>query len=127
MNRRIVVIEDEPDVQVMLRDIFESVGDSVLTIDHAGTALALLPESQADLILVDLMLPDLPGTYLAAQLRDAGHAHTAMIAVSADPVNLMSARRMGVFQELVRKPFDVDELLRLADTYSGRYITETAS
>jgi CheY-like chemotaxis protein len=110
----------------MLRDIFESVGDVVLTIDHAGTALALLPEAHADLILVDLMLPDQPGAHLAAQLREVGHAHTPMIAVSADPVNLSSARRLGVFQELVRKPFDIDELLRLADVYSGRYITETA-
>src|SRR5436305_13015756 len=93
MNRNIVVIEDELGLQTMLRDIFQSVGDTVLGFTHGGTAREILRDTSADLILVDLMLPDVPGTVLAAELRENGHEHTPMIALSADHVNVLFARR----------------------------------
>ena len=124
MRRHIVVVEDEIGVQSMLCDVIQSVGDTVLGVEHAGTALALLKNTNVDLIVIDLMLPDMPGTHLAAALREDGQTHTPMIAISADYANLLSARRSGLFQEVIRKPFDVDELLRLVDVHAGTYITQ---
>lgn len=124
MNRHIVVIEDELGLQTMLRDIFESEGDEVLGISHGGIAREILQGTPADLILIDLLLPDMPGTHLAAELRESGHAHTPMIALSADHMNVIFAQRSGLFQEALRKPFEVDELLAVADAYAGRYVTQ---
>jgi DNA-binding response OmpR family regulator len=127
LKRHIVVIEDEIGLQTMLRDIFESEGDTVLGITHGGIAREILRDTRADLILIDLVLPDMPGTHLAAELRENGHAHTPMVALSADHVNVLFAQRSGLFQEAMRKPFDVDELLAVADAYAGRYVTQPAS
>src|SRR5438105_2008525 len=120
----IAVIEDEPTLLAMIRDVLEAEGYDVLSITHGGTAQALLEHSPADLILIDLMLPDMPGSHLAAELRECGHKHTPMVAMSADQVNLLFAGRSGLFQEAIRKPFDIDELLILVDSYAGRYVTQ---
>jgi CheY-like chemotaxis protein len=119
VSRYIVVIEDEPAIQTLLRDVLECEGYSVLTIGHGGIAQELLRNRGADLILVDLMLPDIPGTQVCAWLRQHGHRHTPMIALSADNVGVAKAERTGLFQEAIRKPFDVDVLLDLIELYAG--------
>jgi DNA-binding response OmpR family regulator len=116
----IAVIEDEPEVQALLRDVLESEGHSVLTIAHGGTAQELLRDSRPDLILVDLMLPDLSGAQVCAWLRQHGHGSTPMIAMSADNIQLRKIQRSGLFQDAIRKPFDLDELLFLVDAYTRR-------
>jgi DNA-binding response OmpR family regulator len=120
----IAVVEDEPTLLAMIRDVLEAEGYSVLSITHGGTAHALLQHTPADLILIDLMLPDMPGSHLAAELRECGHMHTPMVAMSADQINVLFARNSGFFQEAIRKPFDIDELLTLVDAYAGRYVTQ---
>ena len=120
MSTHIVVIEDEPCVQALLRDVLEAEGISVLTIGHGGAAQALLPEIRPDLILIDLMLPDMSGMQVAAWLRQHGHATTPMVAMSADRMNVLRAERSRLFQGWLAKPFDLDELLGLIEAHAGR-------
>ena len=123
MSRHITVIEDDPLVQGLIRDVLESEGDTVLTVAHGGTAQAILDPTETDLILVDMMLPDMPGTQLAAALREKGCAHIPVIAMSADDVNLVFAKRSALFQDAIRKPFHIDELLDIVERHAGRYVT----
>jgi DNA-binding response OmpR family regulator len=123
VKQRVVVIEDEPVVQDLLRDVLEAEGYDVLGLATAGAARTLRPADVADLFLVDLMLPDGRGVQLAADLRESGFAHVPMVAMSADRLALLLASRSGLFQEAIAKPFDLYTLLDAVGAHVGQYVT----
>lgn len=112
-------------MQDMVRDVLEADGYEVVGIGHGGTAVALLAGWEPDLIVIDLMLPDTSGIRLAEQLRRNGQTHTPMIAMSADRIALLLAGRTGLFEATLPKPFDISELLDLAEQYTGRYMARS--
>jgi two-component system, OmpR family, response regulator len=123
VSGRIVVVEDEPYVQELLRDVLQAEGFSVVGLSHAQACRRAETVGEPDLILIDLMLPDMTGMQLAAELREIGHEHTPMVAISADRIALLFAARSGLFQDTVAKPFDLSTLLDSIQQYAGRYVT----
>jgi CheY-like chemotaxis protein len=69
------------------------------------------------LFLVDIMLPDVSGVQLASDLRRSGFPATPMVAMSASPFIVDTARQSSVFQEVLAKPFDFEELLTAIHRY----------
>lgn len=118
-----VVIEDEPLVQELLQDVFRAEGFTVTSVSYARAARRLDPAKSPDVILVDLMLPDMSGVQLAADLRENGFAHTPMIAMSADRIALLLAARSGLFQDTIAKPFELSTLVDMVGKYAGYYVT----
>src|SRR5690349_13203108 len=80
----VLIVEDEPEILIMLRDVLEEAGFVVQTASDGNTALALLARVRVALVLTDLMMPGVTGVQLAHQVR--GNPWTATI-----PVVLMSA------------------------------------
>jgi DNA-binding response OmpR family regulator len=119
----IAVVEDEPGISEMIRDLLTMHGFAVLTAPHANQLLDLDPNNPPDLILVDLMLPDFSGTKLAESLRRRGFGHTPMIAMSAAPLLLHLARCSGLFQDAVAKPFNIADLIDCIERHAGVYVT----
>lgn len=119
----IAVVEDELDLTEMIRDLLVMHGFEVITAPNAGQLLELDPNNPPDLILVDIMLPDFSGSKLAASLREAGFAHTPMIAMSAAPLLLHLASCSGLFQDTVAKPFNVADLIACIERHVGVYVT----
>lgn len=107
---RMLIVDDEPDLLALLCEIVEDAGHEVLGVSHANevTVKGMVPGS--DLVLVDLMLPDIDGITLARQLRRAGY-RGPIVAMSASTERLQQAATSGLFQDSLRKPFDVDDLL----------------
>lgn len=123
MNGRIVVIEDEPDVADLLRDVLEPEGYSVLHLSHPDETHKLEPEEAPDLILMDLMLPRLDGVKLAGLLRSRGFGPTPMVAMSASKIKLHLAAASGLFQDTLPKPFELTDLLACVEEYAGQYVS----
>lgn len=110
--RRVAVIDDEPELLGLLAQILEGEGYSVHIFSHPASVATLLhKEARPDLFLVDIMLPRITGIDLASLLNENGFARTPKIAMSASPERLEEARRSGLFQLTLEKPFDVRELL----------------
>jgi len=61
MPKKILVVEDEPGIQLSISDELESAGYQVLTAGDGQTALAVAGREKPDLILLDIMLPVLDG------------------------------------------------------------------
>lgn len=109
MTSRIVVVEDEVELLQMIQYALENEGYDVTPVEHPQ----LLPENwayQPDLFLIDMMLPGTDGIALADRLRARGASTTPMIATSASTAELKSALHAGVFDRVLVKPFDLDEL-----------------
>ena len=68
-NSRILVIDDEPDVREMLQFLLEEEGFQVETAPDGTSGIAKLAGRDYDLVLLDLMLPDLSGMEVLQRIR----------------------------------------------------------
>ena len=117
VERPIVVIDDEPGVLDLLRDLLEFEGFGVVCFDHPEQLHALTPAANPSLFLIDIMLPGTSGIELAQQLRAEGFAATSMIATAASAFMVRTARSTELFQDTLSKPFDVANLLGIIERY----------
>lgn len=119
---QVIVVEDEPQVQELLRDVLEPEGYDLISIAHPDALKNLESKRDIDLILIDLMLPSRNGIKLAGELRCEGLDHTPMIAMSASRIMLHMAQESGLFQRTLAKPFELSGLLDCVRFYAGRYV-----
>lgn len=66
---RILVVDDEQKMLVLCRDILANEGFDVLTADNATDGLRLAVENTPDLILLDVMMPEIDGGQMAQELK----------------------------------------------------------
>lgn len=83
--RRILIVEDDPEIQYLLSVVLEDDGREIFTAGGGAEAQAILDQESIDLVILDLILPDIDGRTLLAGLRE--RPETATI-----PVVVMSAR-----------------------------------
>jgi CheY-like chemotaxis protein len=115
---RILVVEDDPDLQQNLRDLLEEEGYGVDSAFNGREALTFLKTGHRPAaILLDLMMPVMNGYQFLAALRGEQPAGTEKAVAGAIPTVVVSAAadtdQTSAFfgLPLVRKPFDVDVLL----------------
>jgi two-component system KDP operon response regulator KdpE len=108
---RILVVDDEPAIVRFLRASLESQGYIVAAAADARTALDMVRNGAADLIVLDLGLPDLDGLDIVRRIRESGAALPIIILSSRDNESAkVTALDLGA-DDYVTKPFGVDELL----------------
>ena len=116
----ILIAEDEPDNQVILQTVVESlVGLRSNVVGDGLAALASVERERPRMILLDLMMPVLDGFQVAQRLKgDPATASIPIVAVSAlaRPDDREAALAAGC-DEFVRKPFDLDELEHVIRSY----------
>ncbi len=106
----ILVIEDEPDLREGLRHNLELDGFRVETAAGGLDGLRKATDDRPDLILLDLMLPDLPGLQVLKQLRATGQA-TPVIIVSAKGQDQEKVAGLDLgADDYLAKPFALGEL-----------------
>lgn len=106
-NPRVLVVEDDPDVQTTLTDLFAREGYEVDVVHNGAEAINFLDEHEhPNVVLVDLLMPGVVGTSLLEYLNtDARLASIPVAIVSASPQ--LAPEGYKVF----RKPLDVNALL----------------
>ena len=112
-ERRVLVIEDEPDIRDLLSYNLQSGGFQVKTADTGTRGLALFETFDPDVILLDLMLPDVPGTEVCRRIRArTSGAQPAIIILTAkgEEIDRVVGFEVGA-DDYVVKPFSVRELL----------------
>ena len=108
--RKILFIDDEPGVRRLVRDLLEQDGMEVTTADDGVHGLQLAATQDWDLILLDLMLPDLPGTsVLSALLAARPTARVVVLSAVGDTDSRVHCLEHGAV-DFVAKPFSVREL-----------------
>ncbi len=109
--KRILIIEDEPDIVRGLKDAFEFEGYRVLAASDGATGLQLAKSESPDCIVLDLMLPDANGYEVCLDLRRI-NALVPILMLTARSQESDKIRGLEVgADDYVTKPFSVGELL----------------
>ena len=117
--KTVLVVDDEFDLTGTLRSILESEGYETCVCANGKEALASLEAGKPDLVLMDVMMPELSGFEVLRTMR-------ALPALEGVPVILMSAVPPGAaredyhWQAFLRKPFSLDTLVTTVETLIGK-------
>jgi two-component system phosphate regulon response regulator PhoB len=122
---RILAVDDEPDLLELVRMGLDAAGYEVETAETGAAALERLRTAPPDLLLLDLMLPDLSGTELCRRIRaDARLSELPVIMLTAkgEEVDRVVGFELGA-DDYVTKPFSPRELaLRVRAVLSRRRV-----
>ena len=117
---RILVVDDEPDIRNILRLLLSSRGYVVEEAENGSAALALVRERAFDLILLDIMMPEMSGTDACAELRKITSAPVLFLTAKDQDADRIEAYQCGGDDYLV-KPFSNQELFLRVDALLRRY------
>jgi two-component system phosphate regulon response regulator PhoB len=112
MRRRILVVDDEPDLLELVRINLTQAGYDVETVADGRSALASVRRRAPDLVVLDLMLPDISGTEVCRVLRadpDFASLPIIMLTARSDEVDRVVGFELGA-DDYVTKPFSPREL-----------------
>lgn len=113
MAESVLVVEDEQDVQDLLRYNLNRAGYDVSIADNGLSGLELARSERPDVIILDLMLPEMPGEKVCRSLKD-DHS-TAQIPVIMLTAKMQTEDRINGFElgadDYVTKPFSPKELI----------------
>ncbi|MBX7159713.1 MAG: response regulator [Acidimicrobiia bacterium] len=108
---RVLIVDDEPDILLMLRVNLEAEGYSTLLAGDGETALRRIAEERPDLVLLDVMMPVVDGWGVLERLALMDpRPRVILLTAKASTRDLSKARELGA-DEYVTKPFDPDALL----------------
>jgi DNA-binding response OmpR family regulator len=111
MTKKILIIEDDPGIQLSLKDEFESEGFSVYSADDGLAGLEMIERNPPDLIILDLMLPFQNGYQVCKKLRQEGNnVPIIMLTVKDQEIDKVLGLEFGA-DDYVTKPFSLRELL----------------
>ena len=110
---RILVIEDEPDIQQVLDYNLREKGHKVFIAGKGEEGLRIARDKRPDLVLLDLMLPDIPGTEVCKALKtdpSLKNTQVVMLTAKGEEIDRVVGFELGA-DDYVVKPFSVRELL----------------
>lgn len=107
---RILIVEDEPSLSEPLAFLLEREGYETSLAEDGPAALAEFDRAGADLVLLDLMLPGLPGTEVCRELRTRSSVPIIMLTAKDSEVDIVVGLELGA-DDYVTKPYSTRELL----------------
>jgi len=112
-NRTILIVDDEEDIRAVLQARLEAAGFRVRTASNGMDALDSIRSDPPDLVILDVMLPDITGLDVCALVkRDRRLRKIPIILLTArsQPQDRLTGAALGA-DAYMNKPFNADELL----------------
>jgi two-component system KDP operon response regulator KdpE len=110
MTHDILVVDDEPQIRRALRVVLRANGYTVREAGSASEALDTLARQLPDLVILDLVLPDMDGIEVCRRLREWSSVPIIVLSAHGDDEAKVSALDEGA-DDYVTKPFSTPELL----------------
>jgi DNA-binding response OmpR family regulator len=110
MTRRVLVVDDEPDIRLLVRFALEADGFDVTEVSSGEEALESISLDRPDVVLLDIKLPGMDGWQVVTQLRNSGDP-IPVIMLSAHASDMTSSQAMEAgCRAYIAKPFSPTEL-----------------
>jgi CheY-like chemotaxis protein len=113
----ILVIEDDPDIQTLVRMVLSGEGYEVVEACNGHHALTILEQCRPDLIFLDMNMPVMNGWMFLMHYLDTAKDHPPIIATSAQILNPQNIPGINAF---LPKPFDIGRLRGIIQQNLGK-------
>lgn len=110
MNELILVVDDEPKIVKLARDYLEQSGYRVLAAGDGRNALIMARQEQPDLVVLDLMLPELDGLDVCRAIRRESDVPIIMLTARIEETDRLIGLELGA-DDYITKPFSPRELV----------------
>ncbi len=115
MAKKIMVVDDEPDLREAMQLLLESRGFDVMTAEGGAEALEQLGKEQVDMVLIDYFMPEMTGRDLAEKIRADPALKDLKIAFLTvavfGEVGKEDLTNLGAL-DYIQKPFDNEDLIQ---------------
>ena len=108
-NIRILIVEDNNDINNMLAKLMEKSGYNVVQAYSGTEALLHIEHNEFDLVLLDLMIPGMTGEVLLQNIRKTKEMPIIVISAKIDKKDKVKLLNLGA-DDYITKPFDIDEV-----------------
>ncbi len=115
----ILLVDDDPQLIRLVRANLESVGYAVLTALDAKSALNTLDIEMPDLIILDIMLPEVDGYEICQRIRQFSDIPIIMLTAKVEDMDKVRGLKLGA-DDYLTKPFNVQELLARVESVLRR-------
>jgi len=119
MAKKILVVDDEPNIVLSLEFLMSQAGYEVRTAENGDEALRIVAQDRPDLVLLDINLPDISGYEVCQQIRanaDRGAIKILMITAKGRAVEREKGLALGA-DDYITKPFSAQEVIEKVAQY----------
>jgi len=109
-QRRILIVDDEPGLRELVRINLEHEGFGVLQAENGAVSLTMVREEQPDLVIMDVMMPEMDGWEACKKLREFSQVPVLMLTARVQSQDIVTGLDSGADDYLL-KPFNMDELM----------------
>lgn len=118
-RRTVLVVDDEPTITEIVSRYLERAGYSAATAADGLEAIQLAEERRPDLVVLDVMLPELDGLQVLRRLREDGRTPVILLTAKGEQNDKLAGLRNGA-DDYVVKPFSPSELVARVDAVLRR-------
>ena len=110
MGKQILIVDDEPQIVRVLKGYLETAGFQVVTASDGTEAMAAFRHESPDLVVLDLMLPEVDGLDVARAIRRQGDVPIIMLTARVEETDRLIGLELGA-DDYVTKPFSPREVV----------------
>ncbi|MFD2352134.1 response regulator transcription factor [Nonomuraea ferruginea] len=111
MDAKVLVVDDEPNIRELLSEALLLNGFTVTTASSGWRAMDAVARERPDIVVLDVMLPDLDGFAVARRLRERGESPMVLFLTAKDAVSDRIAGLTAGGDDYVTKPFSLEEVV----------------
>lgn len=123
-NPKILIVDDEPNIRDLLTTSLRFAGFAVQAVGNGAAAISAVLKEEPDLILLDVMLPDISGFSVTQRLRESGYDSPILfLTAKDDTADKIKGLTIGG-DDYVTKPFSLDEIVARIKAILRRTVAE---
>jgi DNA-binding response OmpR family regulator len=114
MPKKIVYIEDDLEMTYLIKMILERKGYEIISTNDGMEGFEIIEKEKPDLVLLDLMMPNIDGWDIYHQLKSNEHTNqipVIVISAKAQPIDKVLGMQIAKVNNYISKPFRPQELL----------------
>jgi CheY-like chemotaxis protein len=116
----VLVVDDDPDLREVVRTMLDISGYEVRCAKNGKEAVDAVAQKTPAVILLDMLMPVMDGWQCARELRARYGDAVPIVVVTAAEHARARANEIGGVDDVLSKPFDMDELLRVVGRYAEK-------
>ena len=120
MNEKILVVDDETEIADLIQVYLNNDGYTVYKFYNGVDALKCIEETEIDLAILDVMLPDIDGFRICQKIREKFYFPVIMLTAKIDDSDKIMGLTLGA-DEYITKPFNPLEVVARVITHLSRY------